>query len=600
MRSLFALLLLTLCLIACAADPLRDLDLRTARAIREAQTQSLGPGHGYDPQPVPARAGLLTARDGAYNRRPSTVNPLASDLPARPSVGDEPAGAVTAPLETAGAQRLGLPDVLAFAVEHAPEYRREKEELFLSALDLLREKHLWGPRFFATFGSEVRGTPEAGDHDQVLDLFSRLSVSQRLPYGGSVSAGALANYVNQLRSASDTEDPDTQDAAIDASITLPLLRGAGRVAQEDLIQAERNLIYAAREFERFRRQFLVDVSTRYFDLLRGLNEIGNLERQLANFQWLSARINALAKAGREPLFEVQRAQQQELFAANNLSNRRESFAADLDRFKILIGMPIEQQLVLDRSVIDVPDLELDAQAAVRVAQQYRLDLQTRRDQVADAHRRMAIARNNLLPDLDFNASVALPTDSDKDIAGVDLSTGDGSYSAGLTLSSELDQQTERIDHRRAVIGYEQARRDYEVNLDEVASEVRSSIRQIARARFTLENQNINITLAEKRLRGVLLRLRTLGPRDFIEAQEDLLEARTRRDEAERDLRVSILNYLLSTGQMRIDPQGGWRPPALIADEVRIRPMPAPDDLIREGDDLGGLPGEPDNAPIPEE
>ena len=43
-----------------------------------------------------------------------------------------------------------------------------------------------------------------------------------------------------------------QSAEIILEADIPLLRGAGNVAREDRIQAERDLIYAAREFERFR------------------------------------------------------------------------------------------------------------------------------------------------------------------------------------------------------------------------------------------------------------------------------------------------------------------------------------------------------------
>jgi hypothetical protein len=76
----------------------------------------------------------------------------------------------------------------------------------------------------------------------------------------------------------------------------------------------------------------------------------------------------------------------------------------------------------------------------------------------------------------------------------------------------------------------------------------------------LQVQTRNIAIASKRIEGVTLRLRALGPRDFIEAQNDLLDALNLRDNALRNLRVSILTYLLATGQIRVDPEGQWRPP----------------------------------------
>jgi len=325
------------------------------------------------------------------------------------------------------------------------------------------------------------------------------------------------------------------------------------------------------------------VASRYFNLIRDQTEIRNFERQLENFKWLSARIQALADAGREPYFEVQRAQQQELFAANNLSNSRERYLASLDTFKVFIGMPIEQPLAIRTDIIDVPDLALEERKAVETALQNRLDLQTQRDRVTDARRRVRNARNELLPDLDLNASVSAPTDADKSRGGVDFDLTDGAYAASLDFSTELDKKLEKTAYRAAAIGLERAARDYRQDRDEVAAEVRDAIRQIRRSRFTLKNQELNIELSEKRLRGVLLRLRTLGPRDFIEAQDDLLEARLRRDDAERDLRVAILNYLLNTGQMRVNATGRWLAPAGLRNNVERDVMPDARQLLNGGE-----------------
>jgi hypothetical protein len=70
-----------------------------------------------------------------------------------------------------------------------------------------------------------------------------------------------------------------------------------------------------------------------------------------------------------------------------------------------------------------------------------------------------------------------------------------------------------------------------------------------------------VELARRRTQGGRLREQSLGPREVIEAQEDLLEALDRRDQAASDLRQSVLQYLLQTGQMRVGPDGQWRAPA---------------------------------------
>ena len=52
------------------------------------------------------------------------------------------------------------------------------------------------------------------------------------------------------------------------SITQPLLRDGGRlVTREPLTQAERNLVYEVRAYERFRRTFALQVANEVYDVL---------------------------------------------------------------------------------------------------------------------------------------------------------------------------------------------------------------------------------------------------------------------------------------------------------------------------------------------
>ena len=107
----------------------------------------------------------------------------------------------------------------------------------------------------------------------------------------------------------------------------------------------------------------------------------------------------------------------------------------------------------------------------------------------------------------------------------------------------------------------------------MALEVRRSIREIRQARINLELNQRGVQVNERRERAVQLRERTLGPRDVIEAQEDLLDARNRRDQALAELRQSVLRHLLNTGQMRISSAGRWLSPGQLA-QPEAKPMPA--------------------------
>jgi outer membrane protein TolC len=561
MARYVVLILSAWCCAACANRSLDAIDRDVQRTIARYHREALGASGETDDRQLQRPAIDVPAR--AYRDDLATPNPAANELPieARPPV-DRDGALPQMPRmldDDTDAPRMDLESLLAYAIEHSRDYRTAKEQLFIAVLELLAEEHLWGPRFFNTTTAAFNGTPESGDHDQALGVINTFTVTQRLPYGGEVSASALVDVVTMLRDAGTADDG--QSAALTLSATLPLLRDAGIAARDDRIQARRNVVYAVRRFERFRREFLLQVSTQYYDLIRQQKQIENLERQVTNFNWLSARIEALADAGREAYFEVQRAQQQVLFASNNLINAQERYVAVLDSFKILIGKATGDPLAIEPTEIVIPEPATEPAQAVATAHQLRLDLQTSGDLVDDAKRRVAVARNRTLPDLDLFADVILRTDADKKRGGVDFELEDSDYTAGVTFGMPLDREIENIGVRRAMINAERTDRTYTLLRDRIAADVRQSIREIEQARFTLELQSRNLDIADKRLRGVLLRLRSLGPRDFIEAQEDLLEAENRRDAAERDLRVSILQFLLDTGQLRVGPDGQWRPPA---------------------------------------
>lgn len=557
----------SIALAACSlGDPTAGLDADAEAMIRERQRLTLGPDSVNDPGVQPD----LDAQEMAGPRNqhlPGTLNPPADRLPATSAQPADAADAATAgvPLEVPGGEdaiALDLEHLLGYAIANAPEYRGEKESLFLSALSLIIERHLWGPRFFNTVSAAVEGTPEGGDHDQVASILNDFSVTRRLPYGGSVSVSALVDYVDFLRRASTTTtDDETQSATLQLGIDLPLLRGAGIAAREDLIQAERNLVYAVRDFERFRRAFLVDLSRTYFDLLRQQGRIVNLERQLEGLERLAERFNELAEKGFEPAFEAERAQQQVLFGRSNLLNARESYVSSLDALKLRIGLPVERPLVIESARLAVPEPVLDPRQAVLAALDLRLDLQTSADRVDDARRSVRVARNDTLPDLDLDASVSLNTDRSARRGGADFQLEDSSYDAGLRFDVPLDRRIEKTRVRVALINLERDARDFRVFQDRVALQVRRSIRAIEQARFNLALQQRNVQIAERRLIGVQLRERTLGPRDTIEAQEDLAQARNQRDTALAEVQTSILNFLLDTGQMRVAADGQWLAPA---------------------------------------
>lgn len=534
------------------------IDRRVEDLMAESSTDIGGnpafPGPGSWPTalgPRPSGEG----KQALINKQPSTVNPPADELAFRPM--DE-SSEVLARLQAynqtpADALQLDLPTSLAYATRQAREYQFAEEEYVLASLRLLIERHLWGPIFFDDVSATVLGTGDDGLFDTSLELVNELGVTQRLPYGGEVSARALALASQDLHHRVAGENVQSADIILAANV--PLLRGAGTIAQETLIQLEREMIYSARIFEDFRRDFLFRICREFLDLVVQQQAVTNGERQVESLRQVAQRERSLYDAGRTPRFQAALAEQSTVAAVDDLVQRQETYRLAVDRFKVRIGMPVEQPVVIVPSSVELPVPDVSLDEAVQFAMMFRLDLQTQRDRVDDSRRILDNARNLLQPDLNLTGAVTLPTDPDKQRAGVDFEPGFADFEVGLTLGLPIDRYAEEVRVRQSQIQLERTIRDFGQLRDDVAVGVRGDVRDIDRAKYSLEIQERNIGIGEQRMASINAAPDRATARDASEAANDLAQARDARDSARRDLQVAILRYLLDSGQLRVTPQG---------------------------------------------
>jgi len=496
-----------------------------------------------------------------WSEAPSTRNPAAGDLPFA-EVAATDADTVIARLEGYDEQAgdailLGLEDALAWAIRESREHRFAEEELVLQALRVLVERHLWGPRFFADVSATARARATDGLYDSSLAVVTDLSVTQRLPYGGNVSASILASAVEDLHERVTGEN--VQSASILLAADIPLLRGAGRVARESRVQAERSLIYATRDYERFRREFLFDVAADFLDLIVLQRQIENARRGVESFQALERQQEALYRAGRSTPFDAAEAQNETLEAVDNLNAAAERYRLAVDRFKARIGIPVDQPVRIAPGALGLPVPEVSLEEAVRSALLYRLDLQNVRDRVDDARRAIEVAENQLLADLDLSLSAELPTDPDLDRAGLQFDPDEMDFVAGVTYGLPLDREVERLALRQRQIDLERSIRSLERTRDDVTIGVRGAVRGIDAALFSLRIQERNVEIAERRQESIEADPARANVRQRTDAINQVLRARDNLDSARRDLELAVLGYLRDSGQLRVARDGTIEP-----------------------------------------
>ncbi len=512
------------------------------------------------------------SRRAKTDKDPQTRNPDAENLSYQGRAPDgrtpqEVARDLSATLEGYGERAMGLDldevntislaEAFAIAQRDAREYRTAEEDFLLASISLLIERHLFDPRLFNDTSVTINSNGSDGRFDSALRVINTLRLSKQLPYGGQVEARWVWNAAEQLRSS--VEGQYVQSSELIFSGNIPLLRGAGHIAQESLIQSERSLVYSARDYERFRRTFYVSIAVDYFQLLQTLDEIRNQISQLRSLRLFEQQRRELYLAGRISEFDVNDAANRVLTAESSLASRRESYALSLDRFKIRLGIPVTDPLQLQgvKFLLDPPSATLEQ--ATESALMYRLDLQTSADRVLDSSRSLDNAKNQLLPELNIGGSIGLPTDPDTNEGGAAFDPDEANLSANMALSLPLDRRIERLRMRQSQIRVQRAQRGYERDRDQVILEVRQRLRNIDLARFRLELAHRQVEINERRQREQRIKADEVDTNRRLDTEADLLNSKNARDQAATDLRIAILNYLLSAGRLRVDPTGELAP-----------------------------------------
>ncbi|MFQ5414571.1 MAG: TolC family protein [Phycisphaerae bacterium] len=456
---------------------------------------------------------------------------------------------------------FSISDALAYAMRHARELQDAKEDLYLAALDLTLERHLWTPQFVASVRADYADAGRTGDFDRTLSIVSDVSVSQRLPYGGEVVARVVDSLMRDLGTRVTTGEP--MSAILSADI--PLLRGAGRVAFESRYRAERELIYAVRTYERFRRAFLVDIAGDYFDLQQAKVAIENAQMNLAGNQATYDEAADRERLGQATnIFDARRALSFARRAESTLVTARERYATAVDRFKIRIGMPVttpldvvDQKNDVESRAVDALLPDVDEETAIATALRYRLDLRNSADRLDDGRRGVMIAKNRILPDLGFTGSMTVDGDRTQNVSFT-FGDEDTTWRAGLRLDVD-DRKTERNAYRASLVLLRRAERDHERFADAVRADVRRARRQLVRQRMVrdIEAFNVEENVFREAAATAQVQAGLADNQDLVDARNDLLDARNNLAGATADYRNAILEFRRDTGTLRIDDDGRW-------------------------------------------
>lgn len=509
---------------------------------------------------------------------------------------------------------VSLEQALHLAVSRNRTYQNRKESLYLQALRLTLARHEFDPifsgkgsanynrttrdvvtdsDFAATLKAYRKSVPElealtntpgallrsyadlveasgdlAGLNDPETHIVDERSVDGRTSVGVSllaaggarIAVGLTSNFLRYL-----TGMPRERAASsLTADITQPLLRGAGSaVILEDLTQAERDVLYALREFTQYRKDFTVDVCSDYYNILQRREIIRNTWSGLQGFRQSVERQKAFVEEGLSRPADLGRLRQAQLENENSYTNAVRQFYQDLDRFKITLGLSTDTNLRLDDQELKAlreagllhPDIT--AEDAVRIALEARLDLKNAFDGAEDAERRLRVAQNSLLPRLDLVGSASVKSVGKDDWDDLDFRRM--VWSAGLDVDPVFDRKAIRNAYRSAVISRESALRERSLAEDNVKLGVQASWRNLEQARQSYEIALESVHLSERRVeeQDLLAELGMATAQDQVDARNDLIKSQNSLTAAVIGHTVARLQFWKDMGILYIKKDGRW-------------------------------------------
>ena len=516
-----------------------------------------------------------------------------------------------------GARVLGLEKALEIAVKNGREYQSRKEQLFIQALSLTLSRHQYAPIFSGQASGRFVTTPRDVDTAQpfkdaaakVPGYFKELEgiatmvgspagllsnyqelVNQSLELGamehegvrvardrsltGNVTFGVdvltrggariagsvTSDFLRYLTGSPGTEK--TSQLMLDAS--QPLLRGAGaKIAAENLTQAERDLLYALREFARYRQEYTVKICSDYYAVLQDRDVVSNNYRSYQAFKQNVERERAFAREGRRSQTELGRMEQALLDSEGSWVSTTRRYKQALDAFKVDIGLRADAPVILDDAELKEikgkgiihPDIAMEDAEVVAAAA--RLDLYNVRDSVDDAKRKARVARNALKPGVDLVAQAIVDSKDDNRFLQPDFDRM--KWSTGFDVDLPFDRKKERNAYRAALISVDRAERDKAEAEDKVKLSVRTAWRTLDQARRSYEISKQGVDLNQRRVeeQNLLAELGRATALNRVDAQIKLTDSENALTSALITHTIARLQFWRDMGILFIKENGQW-------------------------------------------
>lgn len=315
---------------------------------------------------------------------PSAWEPLNQDDPDRDAVWRHHLSK-----DASGVVGLDLKSVLRLARLNSRDFQREKEDLYLSALDVTYERFRFSPQFALRpgVGAQAANAKAPAAQQEGASILTDGSVRWLAATGGQLVASFANSFVWNFKGSQSVE---TTGSLVNFTILQPLLQFGGRERTlAALTQSERTLMANVRQMIQFQNGFCLRVvsgrnsgegparsgnvggsglgiiagtpsgrtaaprADGFYYLLEEEQRIRNLEGNVARLRESLDQLAAAFDAGRlSSRLQVDQARQALLNSQSQLLSARAAYETRLDAYKVDLGLPPNLPVVVRDSVLE--------------------------------------------------------------------------------------------------------------------------------------------------------------------------------------------------------------------------------------------------------
>jgi len=456
-------------------------------------------------------------------------------------------------------KELSLDDCIVGALKNNLGLAVEVFNPQLADISVTQAKERFVPSLVLGYDKQETNQPsfswiEAGDQvqEQFMDYYGQFT--QEIPFGGNFQI-TLYSYETETTARFQTINPRF-GSQLRFDFTQPLLKNFGlKISQREIVIAKNNAAISEIQLKQTLLDTIYNVEEAYW------NYVGSIEYHKVMQQSLELARDLLARNTRE--VEVGLIAPIEVLSAKAEVARREAdilqaesmIKGSQDRLKTILNLSVREDIDLTKIVpTDTPtdeEKEVSLEEALAMGLQMRPDLQAIRADLKNRDFDLSYAKNQLLPELNFQASLWSPGlsgtqliyENDNPLTGNIIGSIPGNssdalrdalkfkyknWTFGLTLSIPFTSVITRAQYAQAKVSLQQAQVNLENQEQQAFLEIRNAVRDVETSYKQVQAYRLARELALENLEAEQKKLKVglTTNYDVLLRQRDLADARS--------------------------------------------------------------------------